>query len=383
MELTQADLAAPEYTKSFISQLEGGFADPSLDTLRFLSRRLQMSLSTIAGDDADQRFAGAEGLLRWGRETASEGNLNLARRVLEVASEIAALTGWNEHRAEAALLLADLEIRSDNFDRAEGLLNEAGALAAAAGPWMQIRKELAAGMLMLRRRDTGAAAAAFQRGLGLARKNPRHPDLTARALFGIAAAAVQAGELRQARRRLQSAITLTERQQLGLLQAHARFRLGRVLMLEGAYVDAVDQLLTASRMLEQDGDRGVRLNALLALGRASLAIGDTVQAMRAADEASALADAPDTAMRARIGALRGRALFVQGRQGEAVSMLADAVTHLAVAGIPAELAEAAKTLGEHHQTRGEHEQAARYLGMAADAAEAAREGDGGFVDLSL
>ncbi|MGH7187334.1 MAG: helix-turn-helix domain-containing protein, partial [Pseudomonadota bacterium] len=99
--MTQADLAAPDYTKSFISQLEAGFADPSLDTLRFLSRRLRMSLSSVAGDDPDQRLAGMEGLLRWARDASGDGDETLARRVLGVASEMASAAGWDEHRAEA------------------------------------------------------------------------------------------------------------------------------------------------------------------------------------------------------------------------------------------------------------------------------------------
>ncbi len=384
LELTQADLAAPEYTKSFISQLEGGFADPSLDTLRFLSRRLRMSLSTIAGDGTDQRLAGVEGLLRWARDAAPDGDSTLARRALDVASEIAALVGWSEHRAEAALLLAEIEVRSGNFDRAEALIEETGALAASVGTRMQIRKDLAAGLLMLGRHDTRAAGAAFQRALGLVRKSPRHPDLTTRALFGIAAAALQAGDFRQARRRLQSAVTLTARQQLDALHAHARFRLGRVLSLEGAHVDAIDHLQAASRMLAQQDDRPARLEALLALGHAALATGDTVQALRTADEAASLAVTSGAVVaRARVAALRGRALLVQGRQGEAAAMLADAIAQIAGAAVPAELAEAAKALGEYHQVRGEHEQASRYLGTAAEAARAAKEGDRGFVDLPL
>ena len=379
--MTQADLAAPDYTKSFISQLEGGFADPSLDTLRFLSRRLRMSLSTVAGDNADQHLAGMEGLLHWARDAAREGDETLARRVLGVASEMASAAGWDEHRAEVALLLAEVEIRAGALDRADPLIEEAGALAASVGQRMRIRKDLTAGLLMLRRDDTRAAAAAFQRALGLSRKSSRHPDLTARALFGIAATAVQAGDLKQARRRLQSAATLTERQQLETLHADARFRLGIVLGLDGAHVDAVDHLQAAARLRAQHGNAKQRLLALLALGGAALAAGNTVLALRAADEASSMADAPATAAAPRIAALRGRALLAQGRQAEAVAMLAGAVAQMAGLGAHADLAEAAKALGLYHQMRAEHDAAARYLAVAADAEKSARGGNGGLADL--
>ena len=373
LELTQADLAAPDYTKSFISQLEAGFADPSLDTLRFLSRRLHMSLSSVAGDNPDQRLAGMEGLLRWARDAAGDGDETLARRVLGVASDMASAAGWDEHRAEAALALAEIEIRSGAFDRADARIEEAAALASSVGPRMHIRKELTAGLLMLRRDDTRAAAAAFQKALGLSRKSSRHPDLTVRALFGIAATAVQAGDFRQARRRLQSAATLTERLQLDTLHADARFRLGIVLGLDGAYVDAVDHLQAAAHLFAQTGNGKKRLRALLTLGGAALAAGNKVLALRAADEAASMPDASAIAAAPRIAALRGRALLAQDRQGEAPAILADAVAQMAGMGTHADLAEAAKALGEYHQARAEHDLAARYLALAADAAKAARE----------
>lgn len=380
--MTQADLAAPDYTKSFISQLEGGFADPSLDTLRFLSRRLRMSLSTIAGDDADQRLAGMEGLMRWARDAARTGDDALARRLLGVATELATSAGWDEHRADAALLLAEIEIGAGAFDRAEALIDEAGALAAAVGQRMLIRKDLVAGVLALRRNDPRGAATAFQRALELSRKSTRHPELTARALFGIAAAAVQAGDLRRARRRLQSAVTLTARQQLDSLHAQARLKLGMTLGLDGAPLDAVGHLQAAAEAFERQGDAKRHLQSLLALAAAALTAGNAALAHRAIDRAAALPDASAVpAAAARIAALRGRALLIQGRQVEAVGLLADAVRQLTGLTEHAELSEAARALGEYYQARADHDAGARYLAIAAEAARAAREDDRRFQDL--
>jgi transcriptional regulator with XRE-family HTH domain len=373
LELTQADLAAPDYTKSFISQLEGGFADPSLDTLRFLSRRLRMSLSTVAGDRDDQRLAGVEGLLRWARDAAGRGDEAVARRVLGVASEMASAAAWDEHRAEATLLMAEIEIRSGALDRAALLIEDVGVLAATVGQRMRIRKELAAGLLLLHRGDTREAAAGFQRALGFSRRSSRHPDLTVRALFGLAAAATQAGDFRHARRRLQTAATLSERQQLDTLQAEARFKLGTVLSRGGANSDAAAEAVThleaSARLFAQQGKPQRRLEALLALAAASLIAGNPTFAVRAVDEAAAMADATATGS-ARIAALRGRALLAQDRPAEAAPILADAVAQLAGANAPHDLPEAALALANYHQTRGEHEAAARYRAMA-DAARAA------------
>ena len=415
--LTQAHLAGPEYTKSFISQLEGGYADPSLDTLRFLGRRLQMALSTMAGDAEDQRLATASGLLTWARERMHARDHASARRAIEVASEIARVSRWDLCIADAALLLAELESESGNPDRAVTALDPVDGLSARLGLRVQARKDLMAGLLRLRRGDAAGAFTVFRTVLSRVRKATRHPDLTARALLGLGAAASAMGDLRQARRRLQSALALTSRAQLGALQGRALVRLGVLCRLEGAGEEALGHLTSASRILENASDPQARIeaemwlgrlllergqapeaiaplrraadlvhkhgdgqaeaDALVLLGRAALAAGDVVLALRAADDAQALAEALGVALvKTRASSVRGRALLQQGRSAEAVRLLTEAVTHLADGGTTGELAEAATALGQFHRSRGEHDLAARYLGVALDATRRSEGGDG-------
>jgi len=56
--MTQAELAGSDFTKSFVSQLECGRANPSLRTLRVLSRRLGLSLNDLlaAGGNLQQQL---------------------------------------------------------------------------------------------------------------------------------------------------------------------------------------------------------------------------------------------------------------------------------------------------------------------------------------
>lgn len=417
LDLTQAHLAGPEYTKSFISQLEGGYADPSLDTLRFLGRRLQMALSTMAGDADDQRLATTSGLLAWARVRLLARDYVAARRALEVALEIARTSGWDLYAADATLMLASLEIEAGNFDAAAAALDQVAGLATRLGFRVAARGDLAAGLLALRRGDAAGAAVVFRGVLGRVRKATRHPDLTARALLGLAAASSHLGDLRAARRRLETAVTLTSRAHLDGLRGRTLMRLGMLSRREGAEEEAIDRLTEACRILEKASDPGtqteaeIRLGrlllergqapeaiapvrraldltrrmgdgqaeaeALILLSRATLAAGDVALALRAADDAHALADTLGVAAaKARASSLKGRALLHQGRPAEAVRLLADAVASLTAGGTAGELVEAATALGQFHRSRGEHEQAAHYLEIAQEAARRVDLGDG-------
>ncbi len=413
LDLTQAHLAGPEYTKSFISQLEGGYADPSLDTLRFLGRRLQMALSTMAGDTDDQGFATTSGLLAWARRRLLARDYVAARRALEVALEIARTSGWDLYSADATLMLAHLEIEAGNFDAAAAALDQIAGLAARLGFRVAARMDLTAGMLALRRGDAAGATVVFRGVLGRVRKATRHPDLTARALLGLAAAVAHLGDLRQATRRLQAAVTLTSRARLDGLRGRALMRLGMLSRLEGAEEEAIGRLREACRILETARDPGTQTEAEIRLGRlllergqapeamaparraldlarqigdgqaetealvllsqAALAAGDVALALGAADDAHALADTLGVAAaKARASALKGRALLQQGRPAEAVRLVAEAIPQLAAG----ELVEAATALGQFHRSRGEHEQAAHYLEIAQEAARRVDPGDG-------
>ncbi|MGQ0570006.1 MAG: tetratricopeptide repeat protein [Armatimonadota bacterium] len=406
--LTQADLAGPEYTKSFISQLEGGYADPSLDTLRFLGRRLQMALSTMAGDAADQRLAAVGGLLASAGSAIDAGNARAARRAIDAAREIAADAGAHLYLADAALLQAELEIEAGDLDRAASVLEDIAPIASSLGSRFQSRRELAAGLLGLRRGDASTALAAFKRAIALLRKATRHPDLIARALMGIAAAATQMGDVRQARRRLLSAITIAQRHHLDALHGRALVRLavsyrpggaddqalqhlqearrllegtgdwragveaettlGRLLVARGDTADAIVPMQRALAICRRCGNRPGEFEALLLLGRTAMTTGDVALAIETAGEARTLAaEIGANAALARASGLWGRAALAQARPEEAVPLLTEAITPLAAAGVQHELSEVATALGQFHRSRNEHDLAARYLGIALDA----------------
>lgn len=408
LDLTQADLGGSEYTKSFISQLEGGNADPSLDTLRFLGRRLQMGLSSLAGDAEDQRLSAIEGLMAWGREAARARDIARARSALRVAGEWARSAEAHLHLAEALLLLAWVEIEAGALDRAAEILQEAAAMPGSAGPRVPARLALARGWIALRSGDPAAADDAFLSALRQVRRASRHQDLAVHALLGLAAAAVASGGLPRALRRLRSAARTAQRHRLDVLHGRALAGLAHAEQTAGAAEDALHHALEANRILSttddvwarieaertlgsllaaqgraseavdslrllldlrrQAGDRAGEFETVLALGRAVLAAGDSALAQSTAEEAQALASlSGDATARARSAALLGRALLAAGRHDDAAPLLSAAVAEMEAGAEARELADAAGDLGDLHRARGEEARAATYVEIASAA----------------
>ncbi|MDR7485993.1 MAG: hypothetical protein QN187_11745 [Armatimonadota bacterium] len=371
--MTQSDLAGPDYTKSFISQLEGGFADPSLDTLRYLTRRLHTSLSAIAGDARDQHLAALEGLVAWARELAARQDVALARRALELSAELAATGDWAPQRADAVLALAELEIDGGQLERARALLQELDAFAGGLGARVRARRDLVAGLLAMRRGDAASAAATFRDALGRLRSPARQPDLVVRLLLAHAMALLHRGDVRQARRRLETAARLAARYGLGALRGRALLGFGLLAYGQEATKEALEALERARVTAQEAGDRRTEVEALIHLGRVQLAAGSAPAALEAAQHARALAQAAgDAQAAARAAAVVGRALLALGRPDDALPLLEDAVARLGTEDCALELAEAADALGRHHQARSEQERAAHYFEIALEASRAGR-----------
>jgi transcriptional regulator with XRE-family HTH domain len=287
--LTQAALAAPVYTKSFISQIESGVADPSLDSLRFLSRALQSSLSLLAGDAMDQRLAAVEGLLKWGREAARTRETAVARRVLEIAVEMAAGAGLDGVDTDARLLLAEFEAAYGDPARAGELLDWTEEPAGSPGPRVAARRALAAGAVALRRGDQAAAGAAFSDALRRLGTGLRQPDLVVRATLGLASGLRLAGDLKAARRRADAAARIAARLSDAVLRGEAGVVIGQIALAQGADDEARRALRTACEALDATDHIRAQTTAWIQLGHAALAAGDVAEALQSAREARARA----------------------------------------------------------------------------------------------
>ncbi len=54
--MTQSELAGNEITRNMLSRIENGAAQPSLDTLRYLARRLNVSAGFLLAEDGDEQI---------------------------------------------------------------------------------------------------------------------------------------------------------------------------------------------------------------------------------------------------------------------------------------------------------------------------------------
>ena len=54
--MTQSDLVGGEITRNMLSQIENGSANPSLDTVRYIASRLNVSVGYLLSEGAEERM---------------------------------------------------------------------------------------------------------------------------------------------------------------------------------------------------------------------------------------------------------------------------------------------------------------------------------------
>jgi transcriptional regulator with XRE-family HTH domain len=271
--ITQAELAGPEYTKSFISQLESGYADPSLDTLRFLGRRLRLSLSGMAGDVLDQRLAVLDGLLAWAHERRAAGDLADAQRALDTIGQLAAGNSGDvdgpPHIVESHLLLAEIALDEGRVDAAERAVD--AVAATAVGPRLNCWRGIVAGRVALRRDDAPTALARFKAAAGHTRSATRFPDLAVRAAVGVAAANALQGDLKPALRRVRAAAAVAARYGLTALRGRVLLRLAWLAAITGDHALAVAEARAGEALIATTANRHAETESAQVLARLSAA----------------------------------------------------------------------------------------------------------------
>ncbi|MGH7428148.1 MAG: helix-turn-helix domain-containing protein, partial [Candidatus Methylomirabilaceae bacterium] len=99
--LTQAQLGGHDFSKSFISLIERGFAAPSVESLLILAQRLGVSLDALAMGTGNVAHMVADGLLTLSAD--AHGDHTLEDRYLETADLLAQRHGLDDIAREAQL----------------------------------------------------------------------------------------------------------------------------------------------------------------------------------------------------------------------------------------------------------------------------------------
>ncbi len=250
MGLTQAQVAAADLSKSFVSLLETARSYPSVETLLLLARRAGTSVAGLLMDPADLRLDTALSLVALARDAVWR-QPQWAERVSRFAVEVApGLPLWA--RAEAAVVRGIAATLDNRLPEAERWAREAQSLAEKAGFKPGEAQALALlGDVALLRRDYARSFDLLSRAVALHRQSGSlRSEPGVKALIWLAAAATRVGRTRFARRCYTRARLLAVRLSLGVLEGQALWGLGHIARLEGDLPRAARLLQEAHRAFE-------------------------------------------------------------------------------------------------------------------------------------
>ena len=407
--LTQSQLGGAELSKSFISLLEKDRAQPSLETIVLLARRLGTSVDALLGQNGHLPEMVGEGLLTLAREAVRVGDRQGTNRLMDAARFLAARYGLEETTREVGLQEARMALEERRFEDAWGHAEQvrvgsetardfwrAGRALVLMG-WVKIRSReipaarplLEEALLTLRRaragRDParvealialgttlgylGDHAGAIQRFEEAARSDVAQHNLSFRgqALWGIGLAhrklgqhAVAAEYLRQAKDAFEAAEELKD-------LASVLKNLGDLRLQQGQPRDALRHFHHALRVADRLGRRVTHASILTEIGRAHLILGDADEAATFAGRALTEAqEAGDPVEVAEAQVILARVSLLRGEPQAAIRLYRDALAAFQARSMRAKIADVAKELGLLLRERGAHTQAAGYLAMSLD-----------------
>ncbi len=109
--MTQSELAGSEITRNMLSRIENGAAQPSLDTLRYLAKKLNVSPGFLLAEGGDEQIYFKHNEMRGIKTAYLMGDFRICRDMC--------LTGESSDDDEVQLILAEctLEIAIEEFSK--------------------------------------------------------------------------------------------------------------------------------------------------------------------------------------------------------------------------------------------------------------------------
>ena len=407
--LTQSQLGGDDLSKSFISLLEKDHAQPSLETIVLLARRLGTSVDALLGQSDHLPEMVGEGLLTLAREAARVGDRQSSTRLMDAARFLAGRFGVREVAREVALQEAGIALDERRFEDAWRLADEVRAGSETARDfWRTGRALVLMAWVRIRTRTVPAARPLLEDALAALRlaragRDPARVD----ALIALGTTLGYLGDYAGAIRRFEEAArsdvaqhTLSFRgralwgiglahRKLGqhaiageyLMQAKDAFEaaedlkdlsivlknLGDLRLQQGLPRDALRHFHHALRVADRLGLRVVHASTLTEIARAHLLLGDSDEAAVFAGRALAEAhEAGDPVEVAEAQVILARVVASRGEPQAAVRLYKDALAAFQTRNMRGKVADVAKELGLLLRERGAHSQAAEYLAMSLD-----------------
>jgi len=204
--MTQEQLAAGDFSKSYISELERDHRRPRLHTLRILARRLDLPLSHFHESAPEEREG--EALLQLGLARLEADRPELALDPLERAAELAMQQSDERLLARIELTLAIADHRLGRPMRAQKRLDGCVRVLARAGAAAcLIKAQICLGRIKLDMGDVSSALWAFQAAYRLAQQMPQDPILLSAICLDLGTVHRKLGDPHAARASLQLGLT--------------------------------------------------------------------------------------------------------------------------------------------------------------------------------
>ncbi len=414
--LTQAQLAAGEFTKSFISLLERGAANPSVETLLLLARRLGTSVDALLGSEGHLPDQAATNLLALSTQAIRQHRIELTAGLLRAARFVTESYGLDEPFRELLLQEAHLALERRDYEPAGPKITESfQRCVSAKDHWRTGRALVLLGRLHLVRRQLRDAITSFEQALEELRRakasrdparsealialgtalvylgNPdlavrryveaveaqptrRDPVLRGRALWGLGLAYRRLGDLDRAGECLSQAKEVFEATEELPDLAGVMHNLGQLYFEQRRYKDALRYLAHALRVTERLDLKMMRSATLTEMARVHLGIGQLEDAAALAERAIETAeDAPDAMEVAEAKTVLATACAMQGRTDRGKVLMTEAVAIFQSRDAHARVAQAARDLWAILMSRGAKADAADQLAIALEAEESLRK----------
>lgn len=412
--LTQSQLGGPELSKSFISLLEKDRAQPSVDTLLLLARRLGTSVDSLLGQIGNIPEMVCEGLLTLSSEAIAGGRLDEAGQYLGVVSALAGKFRIDEAAREGVLLEGKIALEQRAFGAARAKFETAlSSSSEQQDEWRAGRALLMLGLVELRQRNFPSALALFEQSLAALRRARAGRDpARIEALIYLGTTFGYMGHYTSAIRMYKEAARSDVAHHNGKLRGQALWGIGLAERKLGNFETAREHLVKARDAFEQAEDLHNLMRVLQNLGELLHEQGRSREALRFLHHALRVADRINTPVDrasvhteiARIdvslGNLEDGEHFAQKamqgatevndpiemaeaktvlsqirlRRGDipaAIELMKEAVATFRERKMRGKIAVTARELGLLLRARGAHAQAAEYLALSLEHAHSA------------
>ncbi|HEV8353798.1 MAG TPA: tetratricopeptide repeat protein [bacterium] len=402
--LTQRQLAAGKFSKSYISLIEHDRARPSIDTLAIFAGRLGTTIDGIVAQEGHAPDAAAQALLSMAWDAAERRDEPALERLVGMIQYVVDGYKVQQIGADIALLMAQRAFTSRDYDRAVEEANRAKSAAESDGDmWRAGRALTIIGRSKLRQREFAEAVDSLTAALDALRRSragrdpartealialgtsysyqgnlkratdafvlaaasyiaKRNPKLLGRALWGLGLVRRKQGRLGDAIEQLQSASKVLDTAEEPVDRGRVMQNLGQVYLEMGKPKLALRQLEHALRIFERMHQPIDRASTMTEIARTYIMLGDLNAARKMATAAIAGADqAGDVVEVAEANVVLGRSLLKMDRLKPAVSAITAAINVFRERGMALKLEELGREFGLHLHERGAHAEASELL----------------------